>query len=81
MEELKKKKRTKWICKAEKYNMWKQVEKKKSLDALDTRLDTAEEEVNELEEIEIETTKNKVQTGEKEKKDWIKLTVQRPVGQ
>lgn len=55
--------------------------KKKSLDALDTRLDTAEEEVNELEEIEIETTKNKVQTGEKEKKDWIKLTVQRPVGQ
>lgn len=42
--------------------------KKKSLDVLDTRLDTAEEELNELEEIEIETTKNKVQTGEKEKK-------------
>lgn len=30
---------------------------KKSLDGLDTRLDTAEEEQNELEETEIETTK------------------------
>lgn len=37
----------------------------KSLDGLDTGLDTAEEEINELEEIEIETTKNKIQIGKK----------------